>query len=505
MTKEPESVGSIAAGELVQAGVPGGFTGFSADVFRLGSGAAGAQLVTIAAAPILTRIYAPEVFGVLTEFVAIASVLGVIACFRYELSIVLPADDDEASNLFVVSLAGALASTILVGLGAFIFAEVTAGWLAMPELVPVAWMIPLSVAAGGSMLAFNYWCSRQQRFGVLAIGRFSGAVLTTAIRVGVGAVGFATAFVMIGAHVAGQILTVALLALATLRSDTAAFRRNVSLKAMAAGIGRYRRFPLFNTWSALLNTVSWYLPTILLGFYFSLDVVGYYGFGFRILQMPMYTVGIAVSQVFFQRAARARREGNLGPLVESVFERLVIIGLFPMLMLTLVGRELYAVVFGTEWAEAGTYTEILAVWAFFWFVSSPLSTLISVLERQRFGLWFNTLLFVSRFAVLVVGGRTGNARLTLLLLAVSGTLIYIYLTMDLMASAGVSPFRVARTVAWQAVYWLPFGAVQWTAGELLGSPAAVVSVAAALTIVHGAFLWKRHGLALFRNTGSALS
>jgi O-antigen/teichoic acid export membrane protein len=59
---------------------------------------------------------------------------------------------------------------------------------------------------------------------------------------------------------------------------------------MALGIKRYRKFPLLDSWSSLLNAISWQLPTFILSAFFSAKVVGYYALGMNVLQLPMLLV-----------------------------------------------------------------------------------------------------------------------------------------------------------------------------------------------------------------------
>ena len=61
-------------------------------------------------------------------------------------------------------------------------------------------------------------------------------------------------------------------------------------------------------------------------------------------------------------------------------------GLFPFLLLTLIGKDLFGVIFGPRWEEAGVFTAILSLWAFFWFLSAPLSSVLDVLDEQAFEL-----------------------------------------------------------------------------------------------------------------------
>ena len=72
---------------------------FATDVLKLVTGTTFAQIIAVLASPLLTRLYGPEAFGFLALFTSITSIIGVIACMRYEMAIMLPKTDEEAANL----------------------------------------------------------------------------------------------------------------------------------------------------------------------------------------------------------------------------------------------------------------------------------------------------------------------------------------------------------------------------------------------------------------------
>jgi O-antigen/teichoic acid export membrane protein len=229
-----------------------------------------------------------------------------------------------------------------------------------------------------------------------------------------------------------------------LRDDGSLFRRGIRWEGIWTGLRRHKKFPLYGMTSALLNSVSWQLPSLLLQLYFSSTVVGLYALGNRILRLPMALIGSSISQVFFQRAAKTEREGHLAATVESAFRRLATLSLAPLVILSVVGREAFTLVFGSRWAEAGIYAQILAPWTLFWFLSSPLSTVFAVLERQEFGLKLDLVIFCSRLVSLMVGGRLQNARLALALFSASGVLIYAYYSFAILKVSGVDRRAVTR-------------------------------------------------------------
>jgi len=205
---------------------------------------------------------------------------------------------------------------------------------------------------------------------------------------------------------------------------------------MIEGLKRYKNFPLYSTWSVLLNSASTHLPIIILAVYFPPSVVGFYALGRAVLGIPMSLIGRSIANVFYQKASDVHgHSGNLSAVVQEVFKRLVSLGMFPILMLIFIGKDLFVIVFGSQWAEAGIYVQILAIWILFQFISSPISALISVLEKQRSGLIFNMLLFATRAASLIVGGISGNIQFTLVIFAITGAACYGLLSLWLISKA----------------------------------------------------------------------
>lgn len=434
-------------------------TSFAGDVLKLVSGTTIAQVIGILVTPLLTRLYVPEAFGVLALFTSITSILGVIACMRYELAIMLPENDEEAANLLGISLGFTLLLSLLTVPILIWGHSPLLRLLNAPELSPYLWLVPPMVLVSGIFLALNYWNSRTKQFGRLSFVRVISSMVTHLTKLGAGYGGYTTGGSLVSATVAGQVIATVVCGGQIWRDDKRLFLRSIRWRQMQSGLERYRKFPLYSTWSALLNSISWQLPVFLLSTFFSSAVVGYYALGFRILQIPMSLIGGSIAQVFFQRAAEAKAHGVLVDVVENAFLWLVRVSLFPMFILTIIGRDLYTVVFGVNWAEAGVYTQILSIWAFFWFTSSPLSTLFSVLEKQEFDLKINLVLIATRFLALAIGGFVADARLSLLLFAISGIFVYGYQTWLVTFTCGLARHHAIRIYLSEFFAVLPCGII----------------------------------------------
>ena len=411
---------------------------FAGNVLKLVTGIMIAQGLGVLVAPVITRLFAPEAFGVAALFTSLTGIIGAVVCLRYELSIMLPKTDEEASNLLGLSLFFVLIITGISALTIFFAGDVIAGLLNSPELNKYLWLVPVSVFVSGTFLALNYWNSRTKNFGRLSIARVVSSVANQTTKMGAGFAGFVSGGVLIGTGILGQVISTFVLGWQIWRDDRRLFKANIQWEKMIVGLKRHKRFPIYNTWAALLNTASQHLPAIMLAFYFSPKVVGFYALGKIVLSMPISLVGGAVSQVFFQKASEAyNRTGNLSKIVEEVFKRLVSLGIFPILLLTLIGEDLFIVVFGQRWAEAGLYTQVLSIYMCFNLIAAPLGQLFSVLERQEVTLLVNILLFLFRFGALWFGGQTGDIIFTLCLFSLSGVLIYGGYSMWILHVAGL--------------------------------------------------------------------
>jgi len=461
---------------------------FAANVLKLVTGTTFAQVIIVLASPLLTRLYGPETFGFLAIFTSITSILGVIACMRYELAIMLPRTDEEAANLLGLCL---LCVAVVSGLtvpALYFGDDALLSLLRAPGLTPYLILIPPVVFISGVFLALSYWNSRTKRFGRLSVAQVTSSLATTGTQLGVGFAGHATGGSLIGAKIVGLSVSAGVLGGQIWKNDHGLLCRSISWRGMLDGLKRYKRFPLIDCTSALLNTISWQLPVLLLTVFFSPTVVGYYSLGFMVLQMPMSLIGGAIAQVFFQRASEAHYQGTLAPLVENTFLVLLKLSVLPMLLLTIIGEEIFLVAFGVAWGEAGIYTQLLSIWTIFWFISSPLSTLVTMREKLTVGLGVTILNVSTRALALIVGGALGSAILSMALFSASGVFVYGLLCVICLRIAGVSMLKMLRLVTRGLTLVIPF-LIPLIIVKIFALPdIIVVSLASVVFIAYGLYV-----------------
>jgi lipopolysaccharide exporter len=357
-------------------------------------------------------------------------------------------------------------------------------WLKSPELVPYLWLLIPVVFFGGvgaGHPALNAWASRKRNFTQVSTTRVIGSLTLNAAKLIAGFSSFNSAVGLIYSTLIGAICSPFFLGWQIWKQDKLLFRENISPSQVFAGLKKYRKFSLYNTLSTLLNTVSWQVPSFMLSAFFSTTVVGYYAFGSQLLRVPMDLIGNSIGQAFYSHAATAHHEGTLAVFVENTFRRLVEYSFFPILMLTVIGKDLFQVVFGSQWAEAGVYTQILSIWMVFWFVSSPMSQLYSVLQKNELFLGLNVVILVTRIASIWMGGVFESPRLALLFFSISGAVVYGFLGASIIFFSGVP---------WSKVAWIMFEniALSALAGGVLYSFRLIHAVEWAQVIVAAFFI-----------------
>jgi lipopolysaccharide exporter len=462
---------------------------FGVNVLTLVTGTTIAQIITILASPIITRLYGPETFGLLALFTSITSIIGVIACMRYELAIMLPKSDEEAANVFGLSIIFVIIVSAVTIPFLILLQQPVLLFLKAPQLGPFLWLIPLVILVSGIYLALEYWNTRTKHFHRQSIARVMRSSSTTGTQLGLGFFGYASGGALIGASILGQMVASLTLGIQIMRDHLSFFKQNITWNGMYNALKRYNKFLKYDIWSALLNTISWQIPIFLLSYFFTTAVVGYYSLGMTVIQLPMSYIGSAIGQVFYQRAAEAFHQNKLSFLVTEVFDELLKLSMFPMLVLTISGKDLFLIIFGPNWGEAGVYVQILSIWAIFWFISSPLSTIITVREKLKLNFKLTLLNFSTRLISLVIGGIIGSVFLAVALFSFSGVLIYGLACFIFLRLADIPVAMTFNMIMKRFFFAVPFLIPLIMMKVLSFSAIMITLMALAVSIAYGLFIF----------------
>ena len=371
---------------------------FARSVSILAGGTAAGQAVVVLASPLLTRLYSPEDFGLLAVYASLLGIIGVVASLRYQLAIPLPEKDEEAAHVVVLSLLVVLGMTLLTILVVVFFRDPIAQAVNMPVLANYLWLLPLGLLLTGIYDIFNYWAIRIKAFPAIARTKFAQSLSMIGVQLG----GFMLGpLALILGHVSGQAAGNTSLGMLAIRNRWSLFSR-VSLKNVILAARRYRRFPIYSTWGGAFNTAGTQLPPLLFAALFSASAAGLYMLAHRVLSLPTALLGNSIADVFLSSAADARRNNNLGELVNKLHSTLAKLAMPPALILFITGPELFSLIFGPDWHKAGEVARWLAPMLYIKFIVSPLSRIFIVLEQLALNMFLQGVLLGSRVLSLVI-------------------------------------------------------------------------------------------------------
>lgn len=358
---------------------------YARNVLTLLTGTTLAQAIPIAISPILTRIYSPEEFGRFALYMAIAMIASIVVTGRYELAILLPRQDRDALHIVALSVILSIAISAVLLIIVAIFAYPIAIFLGDVSLASWLYLLPLSTLLIGIYQTLNYWSNRKSHYKRMAISRtaLSGGAAMAQVASGYGGSG---AVGLLAGQVSGQLLATSLLLRLIWREDHAFIGRLSTFRCLALA-KRYINFPKYLIAAHGFNTASGQMPVLLLSALFTTSAAGFFTLTQRVMAAPMTLVASALGDVFRQEASRTySQQGNCRIIYQKTFKRLLLISVVPFAVFFLVAPDLFAWVFGEQWRVAGEYAQILTPMGFFQFITSPLSAMYMIAERQKFDL-----------------------------------------------------------------------------------------------------------------------
>lgn len=343
-------------------------------------GTAGSQLITFAALPFLTRIFAPADFGVLAMYIALVTIVSVIACARFEIAITIPASDVDAANLLCISLLFALLFGVLFGIFSAIWGSVFLEWTKQGTNL-LLFLVPLGIWLGASYSAFRLWSSRKGRFPLVAKTRIGQALIGVGTQIGLGNAGFAPGGLLFG-HLLMTGGGVINHARATWSKDRESISQ-ISCKNMVRMLVEYKRYPQYSIIEGLASTASVQIPILIIATFALGSEAGFLLLAMRAVSAPFQMISGAVSQVYLAQGAEHFRKGKLKAFTRKILAGLFGICIVPLTILSIFAVPIFALLFGEEWARSGEILVWLTPWILLKFLASPISWVLNIVGKQR--------------------------------------------------------------------------------------------------------------------------
>jgi O-antigen/teichoic acid export membrane protein len=403
---------------------------FVRDVATVATGTAVAQILVIAFAPFITRLYGPEAFGLFGMFMALVVVLAPVSALSYPIAIVLPGRDEEAKALIKLSVYISLGVALLVTLVLLAGGDWLLNLLGAGTLAPFKFLIPFNILFAAWMQISQQWVIRKRKFKISAKAAIGQAVLENGAKTGIG-IFHPLSGVLIVASSIGYIIHITMLYFGLKKSERPTYKQDpageiISLRSIA---GKYRDFPVYRTPQVFINAISQSLPVLILATLFGPVAAGFYTLGNKVLKMPSALIGNSVQTVFYPTIAEAANKGqNIRKPIISATLYMAVVGIWPFAVVSVFGPWIFGVIFGAEWIQAGEYARWISLWAFFAFLNRPSVAAIPVIGLQRFFLGYEIVSVFLRIVALIAGFYLfRDDVIAILLFSVTGAALNLFL------------------------------------------------------------------------------
>lgn len=402
---------------------------FIRNVAIIAGGAAATQIIQIGFSPIITRLYGPEVFGVLGVILSVVAIISPISTLCYDYSIVMP--EKKADGLLLLKLSIIIA--LLVSSVSCIIFIIFQSWISLSlnigDAYYLIYFIPIIIFLSSLARVNEQWLVRTKRFKTTATIGVIKALLVGSSKSGLGLI-YPTATALVGLSSAGHGLHALLTSYVTrdTKKDASKSIQNSDgfienkMKSLAY---EYRDFPFFRAPQVFINSVSRNLPVLMFTTLFGPAVVGYYVIAHRVLKLPASLINAAVGKVFVQRIAEASHRGeNLRSLIIRTTLGMAAVGIIPFLIIIAFGPWIFGFVFGSQWTIAGDYARWLSLWLFFGFINVPSVAAIPFLSMQGKFLVFEIFSVIIRIFAITIGALVfKNELYSIIMFSVSGFIL----------------------------------------------------------------------------------
>ncbi len=327
--------------------------------------------LTFAMQIILGRILLPEQFGIVAMATPVIVLIEIFTNLGLAQAVVQREKITQAdlTSIYWVSLAGATLMLILVVLLSPLIAAMYGQPSVRGIVIVLALQMPIAAIAGHASALM----ARQMRFGAIAIVDVTGTVVIFVAAIGSAMAGAGSWSIVIGT-VAGTLTR------AILDRQLSGFRPG--RPAWSAAAGEMLAFGGKLQSVSLLNYVSNYSNTVVIGILMGARTLGLFDRSFALVLRPIASVTLPVTRVAVPLLSRVRGDpARYGAAFSALLQGVVLIAMPGLITASLLARDVVMMLVGTNWIAMVPMFSAISIAAIFQAFSGASSWLFESQNR----------------------------------------------------------------------------------------------------------------------------
>lgn len=347
------------------------------NVVVLMTGTVLAQFFSIILTPIISRLYNEDDMADLGMFIRIISFVSAVATVRFELALPIPKSNNHSFLLYRLSLRIAAIIMFLcfiIGLIYISFTSLASFWFVLLSIVTSYFFVFINLGTN--------WSIRHKHFKSISTQRIVNSLSTNGFKLIFGLLHLGSLGLVLGTFL-GYFLS-SFKFIKDFLNNIKLNENKYSTKKINSLVREYRRFPLISLPHVLIDLGRDLLIAFLIVFFYGKHLFGHYVYAIMILSIPISVIGNSVGQVFFNKCTELiNGKKILSELLLKTFKSLFLISILPFGILFFYGENIFEIVLGLKWKEAGKFSEIMTIWMMVNFIISPISNLPTILKKQK--------------------------------------------------------------------------------------------------------------------------
>ena len=371
---------------------------FIKNVLTLMSGTAFAQLLSILASPLLSRIFTPEDFALQASFVSVTSLCLVFCSGKIEQAILLPEQNEDANDILKLSLWLCIIICCLLPF----FIKITSLFnTAFEDLVNNKLIIltTIFILCSGICEILRVYFLRHKQFKAMSSRTVVSSIITVSLNLLCGYLMYSKK-VLITSTTVAQIVVLFLFIILFIKiyKKIENCKFNFKLSNVKNVLKQYWQFPVFIMPGQVFNVFTTHIPVLLLSSYYSATEIGYYAFINKVINVPFSVIIGSLTQVFLQKFINTSKEQRLPLYLKTSFILFGIV-IIPAVICVIIAPPLIRIVFGSIWEPSATIARVLAPMLVIRFALTPMEGAAATAQKK---LWVSFLMQLLRFVSVLI-------------------------------------------------------------------------------------------------------
>lgn len=391
---------------------------------RMGLSVIVIQLTTIGLSPVIARLFDATAFGYFSAFNSVQSILITVMSAKYDSAVVAAKSDCHSINLLVLSLllGGGVAALLTICLvGVVFYGNLDPLFGGVEVLI----LLPASAFVNIFHTALNEFHLRNSEIRNVVLVRFTSATATSMATILFGLLSMSNGLVY--GYCIGMFLSI-VCGCCNIATKNQNSLKLVSRSRIFEVAKSYKRFPKYLLPAQLINNLATGLPIMYMSQIIGFKEAGILALVDRVLYGPISLIGTAARDVLKNQARLSyEKTGQCKELFKTTTKWMLGASVVFFSVTFFLAEEIFVMVFGEGWKEAGQYARIMAFSYAVTLIATPTSCFISLSDRQDLEIVWQIGFLVLSLIPILVGVLNKNTYLCLILISGSRSLAFLFL------------------------------------------------------------------------------